>query len=203
MSKKVRIILSFASLASLLVPVAASEYAITTPYWCGSYYSSVPCSGYGYASSGNYNYNWYGQYPQLYSYPYYQNYGYTHPVPSCTITISTPYNYNNYYGYSSYGQPGSYNQTVTLSWTSINATSAYLSSAGSSVATQGSMSVYAYGNTTYMLTVSGPGGSNTCQTVYYQPTYSQPTYYQPSYYQQQQYYYYPNTNYQYQYWWGY
>lgn len=75
---------------------------------------------------------------------------YTFPRPVCTITAS------NVYGY---------NQPVTLSWSSQNATSAYLSPTGGNVALSGSMTVTTVGYTTYTLTVTGQGGSATCQAT--------------------------------------
>jgi len=55
-------------------------------------------------------------------------------------------------------QPG---DSVLLSWTSTNATSATLSSVGS-VAVNGSTTVFPQNTTTYTLVVSGPSGSETC-----------------------------------------
>ena len=85
---------------------------------------------------------------------------YEFPRPVCTI-------------YSS----GSYNQ-VTLTWSSQNATTAYISPNVGSVPVNGSRTVYSQGYTTFTLTVSGPGGSATCQTAAnYAPSYSvAPTY---------------------------
>src|SRR3989338_7870663 len=91
---------------------------------------------------------------------------YTFPRPVCTITTS------NVYGY---------NQPVTLTWSSQNATSAYLSPTGGNVALSGSMVVTITGYTTYTLTVSGQGGSATCQATVnanypvstYTPSYTQ------------------------------
>src|SRR3989344_2737831 len=195
MSSIVRLAVSLVCITSFLAPVAASAYMITTPYWCGSYYSSVPCGGYNYVSSGAYN-NYWPYYPSnsYINYQYYPNYTYVYPEPTCTITASVSNNYSYYSGYSLYAQAGNYAQTVTLSWVGNNATSAYLSPQGSSVPTSGSMTVYAYGSATYTLTVSGPGGTRSCQTSYSRPNYQQ-TYYQPQYYQ------YSYSNYQYPYWW--
>ncbi|RJQ35750.1 hypothetical protein C4568_00360 [Candidatus Parcubacteria bacterium] len=69
------------------------------------------------------------------------------PRPVCTI-------------YSS----GQYNQ-VTLTWSSQNATTAFISPNVGSVPVNGSRQVYSQGYTTFTLTVSGPGGSATCQTA--------------------------------------
>lgn len=85
---------------------------------------------------------------------------YTHPAPYCTITSSN-------YGYGS----GTY-----LSWTSTNASSAYISGIGS-VSTNGSQMVYGSGS--YTMTVYGYNGqSATCATNVYAhvppPVYQQP-----------------------------
>ena len=55
-------------------------------------------------------------------------------------------------------------QTVTLTWSSTNATSAQISTIGT-VATSGSMTVAPAQSTTYVITVTGPGGANTAQVV--------------------------------------
>lgn len=69
------------------------------------------------------------------------------PQPYCTITATT-------------GQGG----LVTLSWSSTNATTAYISPSIGSVAPYGTTNLYAYGNSVYTMTVSGQGGTNTCTT---------------------------------------
>src|SRR3989344_2762594 len=84
-------------------------------------------------------------------YPYY-NYTYSYPytyaaTPSCTISA----------------RQGANGQTV-LTWYSTNATSAYISPAVGTVALSGSTTIYPYGNSLYTLTVSGSGGTATCQT---------------------------------------
>ncbi|MEK7155465.1 MAG: hypothetical protein AAB734_01150 [Patescibacteria group bacterium] len=75
---------------------------------------------------------------------------YTQPAPYCTIRQAQA---------SGYGV-----NSVYLSWTSTNATSAYLSNVGS-VQTSGSQTVWNSGNMVYTLTVYGNGGSATCQTT--------------------------------------
>lgn len=75
---------------------------------------------------------------------------YTQPAPYCTIRQAQA---------SGYGV-----NSVYLSWTSTNATSAYLSNVGS-VNANGSQTVWNAGNTVYTLTVYGNGGSATCQTT--------------------------------------
>jgi hypothetical protein len=74
--------------------------------------------------------------------------------PSCTITVS---NYSVYGG--GYGS-----HPVTLSWSSSNATYATISTLGQ-VALSGSRIIYPTGTQTYVMTVTGPGGTNTCQTT--------------------------------------
>ena len=179
-----RIGLLYALAAALLLfaaPAFTEAQVVTTPYWCGSYYSSSPCSSYGYGYG--YGYGNYPSYNYQYSYPYnyqqypYNYYPYTYSRPTCVITVSYPYAL--YYGY--------YNQPVTLSWSSINATSAYIYPNVGAVSTSGSTTVYPSGGMTYTLTVNGPGGSNTCQTTYYQQTpyynYQYPSnYWYPHYY---------------------
>ncbi|MDO8562097.1 MAG: hypothetical protein Q7S05_04730 [bacterium] len=75
--------------------------------------------------------------------------------PTCSITLNTNGYNNNYYNYGN-------NQTV-LSWTSYNATSAYITPTIGNVALTGSTVVYP-GNQFYTMTVSGPGGTTTCRT---------------------------------------
>ncbi|MBI2610454.1 hypothetical protein HYW60_00745 [Candidatus Kaiserbacteria bacterium] len=202
------------ALMLLLVPLAfAAAQTVTTPYWCQSgqtgYWSSYPCSSYlPTGQAGNYSYTYTNPYQYSYTYPYnYQysypymnyNYAYAYPTPSCTITVTSSY------GGSSYGYGYWYNQPATLSWSSSGASSAYIYPDVGVVATYGSRTVYPAPNTTYRMTVYGPGGTNTCQATYYQ----QYPYYQPTYYQQYQYYQpyyqyyqYPSSyNYPYSYWW--
>ena len=172
----------------LSLPGLVSAQTAATPYWCGSYYSSVPCDGYGNTNynnnyNNNYNYSYgYNYYPSTYyqQYPYYNSYPYTnynyaygYARPTCTISAI-----NNSANYGAYPQ-------VTLSWSSSNATSAYITPNVGTVSPYGSIVVYPNGgNYTYTMTVNGPGGSNTCQTSYYAPVqyYYQP--YQPQYYYQ-------------------
>ena len=84
----------------------------------------------------------------------------TYPAPYCTISYTqyTAYNYGT--------------KQVYLSWTSSNASSAYLSGYGS-VAVNGSQTVYAAASQTYTLTVYGYNGQQaTCQTTVYGTTYT-------------------------------
>src|SRR5882724_7107280 len=131
--KKTAVVGAFISLFSLLVfalPVFAQQQVITTPYWCGSYWSSTPCTYGGYGNSyTNQQYPQYSYYtypnqytPNNYNYYYpYQNsqYYYT-PTPTCNITYSQTNNPNYWNG-------GMYTQAVQLSWSSNYASSAYVS----------------------------------------------------------------------------
>jgi hypothetical protein len=180
-SKPVLIIIAVIVVVALVVLVwakVAAAQVITTPYWCSSYWSSQPC--YNSNSYGNqYAYPYYGYYNNYY-YPYNYNnyYRYSYPAPTCTLT----YNYANtsYYGYYN----NYYYQPITLSWSSTNTSSGYISPNVGSVSAFGMQVIYPNGNTTtYTMTVYGPGGSNSCQTTYYAP------YYQP--------YWYPYNSYQY------
>ena len=81
--------------------------------------------------------------------PIYQQPVYQQPIaqPYCTITATT-------------GAGG----LVYLTWSSSNATSAYISPSIGNVAPYGSTSLYTYGSTVYSMTVTGQGGTNTCAT---------------------------------------
>lgn len=69
------------------------------------------------------------------------------PAPTCSITLSP----------SSYNAPGS----ATLSWSSANATTFYITSVGY-VGASGSTAVSPSGSTSYAGSVTGPGGSASC-----------------------------------------
>jgi hypothetical protein len=101
----------------------------------------------------------YVQQPTYYSQQsYYQR-------PYCTISLSGI----NANGYSGYGQ------MATLSWSSQNAVSAYISPNVGSVSGYGSMQVYPTNGQTYSMTVYGQGGNATCQTqAFYAPVYVAP-----------------------------
>lgn len=73
--------------------------------------------------------------------------------PTCTIT-QTGYGIGAAYPYES----------ATLSWSSWNATSATISPIVGSVGVNGSQAIYPSGYQIYTMTVSGPGGTNTCRT---------------------------------------
>lgn len=90
--------------------------------------------------------------PQYPVYPQYYN-----QAPYCYITIGQSY-------YSS--------GMITLTWSSQGATSAYITPQVGQVAPNGSTSLYAYGNTVYSLTVTGPGGTYTCRTQSYAAPYA-------------------------------
>jgi len=88
--------------------------------------------------------------PTYYSTP---NYFPTYAPPSCSITAG-PGSYGFNYG----------NNGTVLSWYSNNANSGYISPLVGTVAPAGSTVVYPNQNTLYTLTVSGNGGTSSCQT---------------------------------------
>lgn len=170
-------ILGILALAGLAAPSFASAQ---TYYPYQQQYGGYPYQQQYYYGQGYYPYN---QYP---SNQYY--YG----TPSCSIN----YRYiNNGYWYN-----GTYHQPVQLTWTSSGAYSAYISNIGT-VAQSGSQVVYpsSSANTTYTMTVQGPGGSNTCYTSVSLPNYQ---YQNPNYYYQQYPYYQQYYNQQYYYPYG-
>lgn len=165
--------------------------AASTGHWCGSVWSDFPCtnSSYGYTAPAPYNSAYSYQYANSYPYNYgtsYNNYSYQqYPqyayntntyygsnnytlTPTCSITYSTNGNYS--YGYT---------MPITLSWSSANASSAYLSSSAGAVPLSGTMTVYPGGaSVTYSLTVSGVGGTRSCSTTYYPQYYTNQNAYQ-------------------------
>lgn len=86
------------------------------------------------------------------------------PAPFCVITLTNA---------------GAYSAQATLVWSSSNAQSAYISQVGA-VAPNGTRSVTGYANQIYSLTVTGQGGTYTCQTQQYTPTYVPPAPITPS-----------------------
>ena len=97
-------------------------------------------------------------------------YNYNYQTPSCSITAS---NSNANYNYYNYTNNNYYSGQTLLTWYSNGANSAYLSPSVGSVSTSGSTTVFPYGgNQLYTLTVSGPGGTATCQTTTYSNTYA-------------------------------
>lgn len=74
------------------------------------------------------------------------------PAPSCIITITNGNNTN--YGPST--------QVATLTWSSMNATSAYISPNVGNVSPFGSMQVYPTSGQVYTMTVYGQGGTAYC-----------------------------------------
>ncbi len=74
---------------------------------------------------------------------------------------------------------GAYNAQATLVWSSSNAQNAYISQVGA-VAPNGQRFVTGYTNQTYSLTVTGQGGTYTCNTQPWAPTYVAPTPINPS-----------------------
>jgi len=90
------------------------------------------------------------QYPVQYTFPPTYVPTPTYQNTYCTLTASPSYIQN---GQASY-----------LSWTSYGATSAWLSDGIGMVAPNGTLAVRPNGSMTYTLTVSGFGGTRTCQT---------------------------------------
>ncbi len=80
---------------------------------------------------------------------------YTQPAPYCVITLQNA---------------GAYTAQATLVWSSTNAQSAYITQVGS-VAPNGTRVVTGFANQMYSLTVTGQGGTYTCNTQPYTPTY--------------------------------
>ena len=78
-----------------------------------------------------------------------------YPVPTCTLSASQTYFPYNYYNS---------NQPVTLTWSSSNANSGYITSIGS-VSNSGSRVVYLNTTTTYTGTFYGQNGQNTTCSV--------------------------------------
>ena len=92
---------------------------------------------------------------------------YSNPVPvtpTCTLTYAQAGGYNYGYG-TTYTNSG-----TLLSWSSTNASSAYITNIGT-VSPNGSQTVYPTGNMTYNMTVYGVnGGANSCSvTLPYTP----------------------------------
>lgn len=187
------------------MPVYAQSYS--NQYWCNSYWSSTPCN------YGAYNNNYYQQYsqyqyqyqtnPNAYYYQYQnsyypnnynyypqQNYQYYYPAPTCTITYTVTNNPNYWSGTMN-------NQAIQLSWSSNYATSAYISVIGTTTPS-GTRVVNPSGYTEYVMTVNGPGGTNTCRTYYQPPQYY---YQQTTPYNWNQYNYNYGYNYGYPYYW--
>lgn len=178
----IRTVSAIALVPFLLLACAgiAQAQVITTPYNCGSYWSSQPCSGANNYDGYRYMYPRYGYYNSYrYYYPYTYQYVRWYPQPTCTLAAARAGNYYGYYGY--------YSQPVMLSWSSNNATSGYISPTVGSVSAYGQTIVYPNVSTTYTMTVYGPGGSNACSTTYYQAT---PYYQQYNYQHGYPYYYY-------------
>ncbi|MEK7106756.1 MAG: hypothetical protein AAB899_01040 [Patescibacteria group bacterium] len=81
------------------------------------------------------------------------------PAPSCRIVAGGGYGFDGFITSNYYG-----NRAVVLSWTSNNANSGYITPLVGTVAPAGSTTVYPNQNTLYTLTVSGNGGTSSCQT---------------------------------------
>ena len=113
---------------------AAPQYPVQYMYTSG-----------GYSGGGSYY-----SAPSYYNTPTYFPYV---QAPSCVITASASgYNFN-------YGAGA-----TVLTWSSTNANSGYITPLVGTVAPSGSTAVYPRGNTLYTLTVSGNGGTSSCQT---------------------------------------
>ena len=86
---------------SLVFPAVAFAYyspnTVTTPYWCGSYWSSLPCSTGWNMQDSNYQYQNYPQYTQQYQYPYQQQYSYYYPYQNYQYQNNSYQ--NGYWGY--------------------------------------------------------------------------------------------------------
>ena len=96
---------------------------------------------------------------------------YTSPAPYCTISHTVTSGYGYYTG----------GTVAYLSWTSQNATSAFLSNVGS-VGVSGSQNVYPSYTSVYTLTVYGANGQTaTCATTVHVNTYVPPTHILPTY----------------------
>ena len=96
------------------------------------------------------------------------------PVRSGSAQFSVQYVYpQQNYNYQTYNTVSCYISSSQnyLSWAASGATSAWLSGVGS-VSPTGSIAVPAGTGMTYTLTVSGPGGSNTCSTYVAAPIYN-------------------------------
>lgn len=114
--KKLTHILFALGLFSLAVPAFAystyNSHVVTTSYWCGSYYSSYPCT-----NTNNYVYQpYYQAYPQSYStMPYYMGqmyYSNQQYYSNGNYYYANPYAYNNYYqNMYSYGNQYPYTYT--------------------------------------------------------------------------------------------
>ncbi|MDO8522004.1 MAG: hypothetical protein Q7S08_01810 [bacterium] len=131
-------------------PVTTDSHNNTTVTVVSNTSQAAPQYPVQYVSSG-YSYGG-GSYftPSYYNTPTYFP---TYAAPYCTITASNSgYNYN-------YG-----NGATVLSWNSNNANSGYITPLVGTVAPSGSTTIYPNQNTLYTLTVSGNGGTSSCQT---------------------------------------
>jgi len=187
MTRAIRFWLSTLTLASIILLAGGFSFAFANSNYNYHHDSSYNNSFNAYDSYnyGNYSYDY--RYPYSYGNDYYNRntsyYSNYYAQPACSIVVSR------------YGGTYGYDRTVSLSWTSSNATSAYLTNVGS-VGTNGAQAIYYPFNSSYTLTVYGPGGSSSCTTytqqysynnnyvypnTYSYPTYTYPTYTYPSY----------------------
>ncbi len=140
-----------------------NQYYNTNNSYSQGYYGGYNNYGYNnFYDNGYDNYRYYGN--NYYNGFNYNSgyYGYNARRPTCAMTLT--YNTYNSGSYSSY-----LHAPATLTWVSWNATSGYISPDVGSVGSNGSRTVYPYGNQTYIMTVYGQGGSNTCQITAVSP----------------------------------
>ena len=100
--------------------------------------------------------------PQTYSYPNYVTYP-SYQYPSYQYPTYYPTQQNTYCTITASPTSVQNGQAAYLSWTSYGASSAWLSDGLGVVASNGSLTVRPNVSTTYTLTVSGYGGTRTCQ----------------------------------------
>lgn len=125
-------------------------------------------------NSIDHSFNNYDSFNYTYGYPY-SNVAYSYPSHSSNY-YSGDYYYNDYadrsYSHrptcsvSTYRTNGNsrYDNSVTVTWWSSGATNAYLTGFGS-VSLSGTQMVSGYQQSTYTLTVSGPGGTTSCSAT--------------------------------------
>lgn len=175
---------------ALAVPaIAAVLFAATFAYASNRYEYNRSDYEYRYTDNSiDHSFNNYDSFNYTYGYPY-SNVAYSYPSHSGNY-YSGDY-YNDYYSDRSYSRRPTcsvstyrtngnsrYDNSVTVTWWSSGATNAYLTGFGS-VALSGSQTVSGYQQSTYTLTVSGPGGSTSCSAT--SPFYDAGTNHQYSY----------------------
>jgi hypothetical protein len=168
---------SFLALAVALLPVAANAYylygstpsssTVTTPYYCGTFYSSYPCDYSNTNTNNTYTYGigqnglpYYYSYPTAPTYPaqypYSNSYGYdsyqygynynTNYQYTGGANYTTPYNYN----YNQYGNNSYYNTNKTCYQGVLNGPTYYYPCNSNPWSANGySTTQYPYGGYTY------------------------------------------------------